>query len=137
MKEHRQNGSMQGSLAGGRMAAPGKRSLVEVAQQGRHHMGAIPGVMAFPHRSFGPSASGRAFGTPPLTTDNDMQSLGDRMEAERLLSSKNVTSGQEAVRALEILFGQPTLVDKGLRIVLSIESHSEMDRQGSTGIGPV
>jgi hypothetical protein len=41
-----------------------------------------------------------------------MQALGDRMEAERLLSSKDVTSGQEATRALEILLGQPTLVDK-------------------------
>jgi hypothetical protein len=75
-------------------------------------VGPIPGAMAFPHSSSGPGAPARTFGTPPLTTDDDLQALGDRMEAERLLTSKDMTSGQDAMGALDILLGQPTLVDK-------------------------
>jgi hypothetical protein len=74
--------------------------------------GAIPPVMAFPGTSFGPSASDRAFGTPPLSSDDDRKKQVGRMDAERLLTSKDVTSGQDAIKALDLLLGQPGEIDR-------------------------
>ncbi len=79
--------------------------------------GPTPPVRGFPAAGAAPapSASDIAFGVgadgqmhgprrmPPLMDENALRARTQRKEAERLLTAKGIASGQEAVRALEIL----------------------------------
>lgn len=83
--------------------------------------GPIPEVLGFPQDRDTPSASLLGFDsiqldpsrprTPrtqlPLTDEASLRAHADRKEAERLLTSREVTSGQDAIAALDILLGVP------------------------------
>ncbi|MEP6859960.1 MAG: hypothetical protein ABJE66_05030 [Deltaproteobacteria bacterium] len=74
--------------------------------------GVVPPVSApvasFPGSS-ATSASNLAFGptgyTTPLARPGDLQARADRLQIERLLESGSVSSGQEAIAALDMLLG--------------------------------
>ncbi|HEX7700186.1 MAG TPA: hypothetical protein VF403_05680 [Kofleriaceae bacterium] len=69
--------------------------------------GAIPPVtLGYPDQQSA-SASDLAFGNSalPLAAPGDLKARADRMEVERLLESGGVTSGQDAIAALDFLLG--------------------------------
>jgi hypothetical protein len=76
--------------------------------------GAIPPVLGFPDRPHR-SASDLAFGPPgapaqstlPLQKPGDVQATSDRLEAQRLLESNAITSGDDAIAALNLLLQLP------------------------------
>ena len=73
--------------------------------------GAVPPVVSLPGTPM-MSASDMAFGpaqtyTPPLAKQPDLKARADRLEVERLLESGTVSSGQEAIAALDMMLQMP------------------------------
>jgi hypothetical protein len=108
------------------------------------HGTASPPVLGFHHESAGsiqlnPNAPQRmpVPGPPPLAKEADLEARASRMEAERLLTSKKLESGDNATKAMELLIDVPEqqrgkviddLDDKAFENLLDRVPHDQRER---------